>query len=91
MAFPVIRLEIESMRHTIKTALTQYEMQLDADIQNAVDLYCSSDNIQSVIYRSAQEEIDGAIKDEIRKFFTYGKGREVIRQAVNEILSENIE
>ena len=46
MAFPIIRLEVERMQHTIITALTQYEAQLDSDIQNAVDLYCSTDGIK---------------------------------------------
>ena len=91
MTFPVIRLEVERMQYAIKTALTQYEAQLDSDIQQAVDSYCTSENIQAVIHKTAVDEINHAIKTEIEYFFRSGNGRHAIRKAVNDVLDREVE
>jgi hypothetical protein len=91
MTFPVIKLEVERMQYAIKTALTQYEAQLDSDIQQAVDLYCTSENIQAIIHKTAVDEINRAIRTEIEYFFRSGNGKETIRKAVNDILDRETE
>lgn len=86
MTMPIIRLEVESMRYTIVTALTQYQAQLDSDIKKAVDLYCTPENIQKVIQDVTFSTLNYVIKEEVEKFFRYGEGRTVIAESVKETL-----
>lgn len=81
--FPVVRLEVEGMRHTVMAAMTEYQAQIDADIRTAIDEHCSSENIQRVIKKTVQIEIDRAIENEISSYFGYsGPGRKFIKEAV---------
>lgn len=89
MNVPVISLEIQSLRHTIKKALTEHAAQMDADLQKAVDDYCREGNISQIIRETARREIDAAVKEEVQQFFRYSQpGREAIRQAVQEHMDE---
>ena len=82
MTFPVIRLEVEGMRHTIKVALSEYAARMDADIQAAVDAYCDPKNIRAVVDDIASKEIKAAIQGEVERYFRSGFGRAAIREAV---------
>lgn len=86
---PVIKIEIERMKHTMLTMLSEHSAQLDADMRAAVESYCSEGNIQRVINQAAREAMDAAIKEEVRRFFQYsGAGRAAIREAVLQHLNE---
>jgi hypothetical protein len=84
---PIIRLEVEGMKYSICTALTQHAAQMDADIQAAVDAYCTPENIAAVVRTAARDALDRAIKAEVAAFFDYGApGRKVVAAAVKESL-----
>jgi hypothetical protein len=82
MNVPIIRFEIEGMKHTLQVALSQYAAVMDEQMQEAVEASCTVENLQRIIEKSAKQEIECAINEEIRKFYSYGKGREAIRNAV---------
>jgi len=91
MNVPIIKLEVEGMRHTVTTALSQHSAEIDENIRKAINFYCSPDNIENVIHKEVTEAIDNAVKEEIRSFFKYSKpGRQAIREAVMKYLDEEM-
>jgi|VirMetMinimDraft_7_1064189.scaffolds.fasta_scaffold327519_2 SpoVK/Ycf46/Vps4 family AAA+-type ATPase len=89
MNIPVIRLEIQNMKYAIQTALTQHAAQMDADIQAAVESYCTAENISRVVREAARSALQEAIRSEVDKFFRYGNGREAVAAAVKESILKN--
>lgn len=86
---PIISFEISQMRHSLKTMLSQHTMQLDSDLQAAVDAYCTDGNLRSIIDTQVRRCMNEVVTSEIKAFFGYsGKGRAVIREAVLEHLNE---
>ena len=91
MNTPIIRLEIEGMKHTIMHAMTQYLTQMDADIQAAVERACKPEHISALIETTAREQIAKAVKTEIESFYSYGRGRAAIKEAVLKTLAKDTE
>jgi len=79
---PIIRLEIEGMKQQICIALSEYSMQMDKDIQTAVDAYCTPENITRIVRQAAFNALNYVIKEEVDKFFRYGEGRKAVAEAV---------
>ena len=79
---PIIRLEMQQMKHTIITALTSHQLQInqyvDVTLQRAIDEF----DYDSVVKQS----VDEAITDAIKSYFKYGDGRKVIEAAVKQAL-----
>jgi t-SNARE complex subunit (syntaxin) len=87
MNLPVIRIEVERMRHSITTLLTEYQAQMDSYVRDAVDKFCEEDNLRAIIGASVNTELRRAIDDEIKTFYTDGEGRKVIREVVENVFS----
>lgn len=85
-SMPIIRFEIEGMKHAILVAIERYAAQMDSDVKAAVDAFCSEDNLKLVISKHASDAINSTIKEEIDRFFRHGKGRSVIRDIVEKQL-----
>jgi hypothetical protein len=83
---PIIRLEVEGMRYQIVTALQKHAAKMNADIQAAVEAYCTSENLAEVVKASATSQLDNAIKAEVAHFFRYGDGRKAVAAAVKEAI-----
>lgn len=80
---PIIRLEVERMQFGIYKALTEHAAQMDTSIRQAVEAYCTPENIDAVVKKSATEALDAAVKEEVRSFFgNNGAGRKAVRVAV---------
>lgn len=86
---PLIRLEVEGMRHTLVTALTQHQAMLDEELVKAVNTYCEPDNISRIIQEMAREELGRAIAEEVENFFRRGNGRAAVAKAVKQALLNN--
>ena len=84
MEVPIIRLEVQGMKQTIMTALSEHSAQMDADIKAAVEEYCTDENLAVVVKSAAFKHLDNAIKEEVKKFFWIGKGRKAVAEAVRE-------
>ena len=68
--------------------MSQYMVQMDEDIQAAVEEACTPENVRRIIVTEAGREIELTIKNELHQFFAFGDGREAIRSAVNTRLKE---
>lgn len=87
MNIPIIRLEVEGMKHTLLTALSHHSAEMDANVQQAVESYCTEANLTAVINETVKYEMDMAVKEEVRNFFGYGKaGRRAVKEAIEEYL-----
>ena len=86
MNVPIIRLEIEGMKYTLQTALSEHSAQIDKDVQAAIERFCRPENIQEHINRAVKQSLGVVLAEEIERHFKYGEGREAIRQAVRTAL-----
>lgn len=89
-SIPIIRLEVEGMRHAIVTALTDHQATLDADIQAAVTAYCTPDNIGRVVQQHVSRELQTAVVAAVERFFRWGGGREAVESAVTEAIASTL-
>lgn len=89
MNVPIIRLEVERMKHTLCVALSEYAAQMDATIQQAVEEFCTDGNLEHILKTEAKRQIEMAVKEEVGKFFGWsGAGRRAVKEAVIQRLNE---
>lgn len=88
MNIPVITLEIQGMKHTIKTALMREAAAIDSGVQAALDKLCTEENVARIVEDEARQQIESALKEEVKNFFRWSNaGRAAVREAVHEHLS----
>ncbi len=80
--FPVIRLEVERMKHSMLVALSKYNLELDSMLKDALDKYCSAEHVEVILNVAAREAIDRAVKEEVSNFYLHGRGRKAIVAAI---------
>jgi hypothetical protein len=86
---PVIRLEVQGMKHTMMVALQQYQVNLDADIQQAIADYLTEENVSRVVRESVRSAIELVLREEVLKFYQYGEGRKMVQQIIQSSLGES--
>lgn len=89
MQIPILKLELDHMRHSMAIALTEYTQRLDETLHQAVEAYCTPENLTRVINEQVEKTMGDVIKDEVRVWFTHGDGRKVIIAEVQRRLSED--
>lgn len=87
---PIIRLELESMKHSIYAAFSEHAASMDLDIKASVEAFCTPGNPKGIIKDQVDRVLKAAIEDEIKSFYAYGDGRKIIREAVQKRLLEDI-
>lgn len=86
---PIVELRVRGMEHSMAMALTEYEVQMDEMLQEAVKKYCAPENLKRIINEETERVIDAAVKDAVRYWFTgTEEGKAVIRKAVADKLEE---
>jgi len=89
-SIPIITLEVEHMKHQIRTALIEYEGMLSKEIQDAVDAYCTPDNVRRVVADAVKRTVDDSLKDELHHYFRYGAGHHALLSVIRESLDKHI-
>ena len=85
---PIISLEFSSMQFMLKTALSEHILAVDRNVQEAIENYCTEDNLKKVIEGEVKSCLDDAVKEEVRAFFSHsGAGRKAVKEAVLEYLT----
>lgn len=87
---PIITLEVEHMKHQIKTALCEYETMLSKEIQDAVDAYCTPENVRRVVADAVKRTVDDSLKEELHHYFRYGAGHHALLSVIRESLDKHI-
>jgi predicted methyltransferase MtxX (methanogen marker protein 4) len=91
MAIPIIRLEVEGIKHTVEVALSEYSASMDADIQLAIADALTPEHVLSVVSSEVQKHMDAAIRTAVESFFRYnGSGAEFIKNAVHARLEQQL-
>lgn len=86
---PILRIEIERMRHQIHHMLSEHVIEADAYIKKAIDDFAKPENIERFVEIEAKAAIAQVVQEEVRWFFTAGEGRKAIREAVIAKLSKD--
>lgn len=89
MQIPIIRMEVEGMKHAIMAAFMEHTAKLDEDMKAAVEQFCTPDNLKSIIYSQVKSVLDQIIRSEIDNFYQYGEGRKAIKEAVQKRLQDD--
>ena len=88
-SIPIFTIQLESMKQTLKLALSERSALMSDELQQAVDRYCTEGSLKAVINQTVRQTLDIAVKEEIQTFFRYsGPGRLAIRKAVLDYLDE---
>lgn len=88
MSGPIIRLEIEQMRHTILHHLSQHNSRMEAAIAEQLRQVVQDFDYGKAVEKAAREAIDRVVRDAVSDFFVLGDGRKVIGEAVKAHLSQ---
>lgn len=88
-SIPFIRLSVDGLRQEMVAALTEHQAQMDADLREAVEQYCQTENIKAIIHKAARDALEHAITEEVKHFFHFGDGRKAVAEAVKESLLSN--
>ena len=86
--FPIVRLELERMSHTLYATINAELLARDVDIRRAVEEACKPENVRRILRDAVNNTLNDAINHEVRAFFTYGKGQEGLKRAVADLLSK---
>lgn len=82
---PIITLEVERMKHTLHCALAEHASLMSTSVKEAIDTYCTPENINVVVQQEVKRQLDTAVKEEIRSFFAGSTlGRLAVKEAVYE-------
>jgi len=87
----ILRMDLEVTNERWGQAITVHREEIQAMIQAEIDSQCTPGNIALIIARQAKTVVEDVIANAIKDFYRCGKGREVIRAAVNQTLSEENE
>lgn len=89
MNIPIIRLELDNLRHSIQLALSNHSLNIDEQVKKAIDQFATEENLAAIIGAEVRKAISSAVSEEVQRFFMYtGRGRMVIREAVTEYLND---
>lgn len=88
---PIIRLEIESMKHAISIALNERMLSMDADIQAALDELCTVERIRAEIKQAVDRAIPGEIARIVAGLFHWGPARDQMDEAVKEVVRKAVQ
>ena len=83
---PIIKLEVAGMKYAIQTALLKHTAEMDEYVQQAVEAYCTDENIMRVVKTATTVALKDAIENAVSNFFKYGNGQTVVQQAIDESL-----
>jgi hypothetical protein len=86
---PVIKIELEHMKHSILHAFSQHVADTDSMVKSAVEKFCTPENLQRILDNQVEAVLKAAIQEEVGTFFRYGDGRAFLRKAVTDQLEKN--
>ncbi|MES2349108.1 MAG: hypothetical protein V4641_16225 [Pseudomonadota bacterium] len=83
MDVPIVTIQIERMRASLKMAMFEHNKLLGDEMQKAIDEAIQPEAIAILMRQQVKEHLDAAIKQEVRDFFSYtAPGRKAIKEAV---------
>ena len=91
MNMPIIKIELESMKHTVCHAMTEHLSEMDEGIQEAVKVAVDNFDYRGEISRIANAQIKQALEEAIRRHFQYGgDGYEEINKVATSLIEKRL-
>lgn len=82
MNYPILTLEIENMRQSVKTAFGGYLDEFRLAIEKELERICTDSYINAFLHEEVEKLLNQTMNEEIRSYFEYGEGRRKIRKVV---------
>lgn len=86
-AIPIIRFQIENLKHQIASHLGAVGSELGEAVENAVDKAVAEYDFDGEVSRIVSQ----VVSEELQAFYTYGRGRLIIREALDQALRKTHE
>lgn len=88
--FPVVRITLQGMEQTVCHAMTQYLVEMDADVQQAVSDAVMAFDYRGEVQRMATDAIRNAIKRAIESEFSYGNAYKAIERIAQQVAADAV-
>jgi hypothetical protein len=89
MSTPIIKLQVDFMKSTMLRHLSEEALKMDFMVQQAVEAYCSEENLKAILNVEVKQAMDEAVREEVRSFFNGTRaGRLAVREMVIRHLDE---
>lgn len=84
METPIIKLQIEEMKHTLITHFNQYQERLSEQVNGMIESAIENYDFEAEVTKAVHDNLNELIK----QTFSYGKGKEVMRKVVEESMND---
>jgi len=81
---PVVRIELEHMKEVVISQFSKHNKKLEGLVEEQIAIAVYEFDFENAVKKAATVVIDASIKN----YFSYGKGADVIKSAVVEILDK---
>ena len=88
MDTPIIKIEVENMRHCIRTALLDWSGQLSAETDKVISDFVEHYDWATEVNRLLEPIVRDALDKAVTEYFTYGEGRAAIDHAIRSALEK---
>lgn len=87
--FPMIRLELTGMKHSIMHAFNDHQLDMSAEVKRALDRECSPEKLQAYIDNETRAAVKEATESAVRYWWaTSETGKKLIQKAIVERMEE---
>lgn len=88
-SFPVIRLQLEGLRHTVLHAFSEEQLKMDEMLKQELDRYLSDASLRMVLRNEVEANINLAVKESVHHWFVMSPdGQKLIKDRVAAELDE---
>ena len=84
---PIISVELQSMKLSLKHAIAERSLMLDGWITAEIDKALSEENVKFIIEQQVKRVIESVVNEEVNDFYRRGDGRAIIQKVINERLA----
>ena len=86
MNLPMIKIEVEHMRHSMIHAFSEHILKTDGLFQHAITEACKPEVVQEIVDDAARRYLHQALDEEVKSYLMYGEGRKIVRAEVEKRL-----
>lgn len=84
--FPVMRFELEGMKHQLLLYLGKYHADIEAMVDESCQKVIETMDFDGIVRAQMEQAITEAIHRELKGFFSYGPGQKLIAAEMKRIL-----
>lgn len=85
--FSVLRIELERAKLSFVAMLSDAMVARDQEVKDAIERAMTPEALAAVVQREVNRAVEEAVRDEVEKFYRYGNGRSIVRDAVADRLT----